>query len=203
VGCGTGAFLAYLNGRVGADSRLEGIELEPERAAESRRRNPDLKVHEGDARSALSEVTRPLDLVTLWDVFEHVSDPRTLLADLAESLSESGVIYLQTINEHSLMPALGRLAYRFSGGLLRYPARRTHEAHHLVFFTRKGLESMAAEAGLRVREVWFDRLARSRMDGNGLVTGMTSALLAFENGLGNGLFINLILERNPDPIART
>lgn len=198
VGCGTGAYLAYLRDRLGDDSRLEGIELDPERAAESRRRNPTLRVHEGDAGAALSQVGRPFDLITLWDVFEHVSSPRELLQRLAESLSDGGVIYLQTIHEHSILPALGRFAYRLSGGRIRYPARRTHEAHHLVFFSRKALDAMAAEAGLRIREVWFDRLARSRMDGNAFVTGATSMLLALENGFGNGLFINLILERDRD-----
>jgi SAM-dependent methyltransferase len=198
VGCGTGAYLAYLNSRVSAESRLEGIELEGERAAETRRRNPSLRVHEGDARTALVRVTRPIDLVTLWDVFEHVVDPRSLLKELAASLSKDGVIYLQTIHEHSILPRLGRLAYRLTAGGLRYPARRTHEAHHLVFFSQTGLETMAACAGLRIREVWFDRLARSRMDGNAFVTGATSTLLALENGLGNGLFINLILERDPN-----
>ncbi len=195
VGCGTGAYLSHLRARLGKDARLEGIELDPERAEESRRCDSSLHIHEGDARGSLAEIDRCFDLVTLWDVFEHVTAPRDLLKDLARKLAPEGVIYLQTIHEHSILPALGRAAYRLSGGRIRYPAQRTHEAHHLVFFTREGIESMADEAGLRVREVWFDRLSRSRMDGPAMVTAATSLLLAAENALGNGLFINLILEQ--------
>jgi hypothetical protein len=37
------------------------------------------------------------------------------------------------------------------------------------------------------------------MDGHPLVTAATSLLLAAENALGNGLFVNLLLE--PAPVA--
>lgn len=199
IGCGTGAYLADLRRRVGRGSRLEGVELEAERAEETRRRNPDLRIHHGDAAATTKDIEGPFDLVTLWDVFEHVQAPRSLLVAMSRLLSDHGLIYLQTIHEYSVLPTLGRLSHRLSGGRIRYPARRTHEAHHLVFFSRRSLDMMAAEAGLRVREVWFDRLARSRMDGSALVTRATSAVLALENAFGNGLFINVILERAPGP----
>ena len=84
------------------------------------------------------------------------------------------------------------------GRRLVYPIRRTHEAHHLVFFSKRGLESAARGAGLRIRELWFDRLLRGRMDGHPVVTAATSALLRMENALGNGLFVNLILEKTEE-----
>ena len=91
------------------------------------------------------------------------------------------------------MPALGRASYRVSFGRLRYPARRTHEPHHLVFFTGRGLERAAECAGLRIREVWYDRLHRGRMDGHPLVTGATSLMLRAEHALGGGLFLTALL----------
>ncbi len=136
-----------------------------------------------------------IDLVTLWDVFEHVTAPTRLLQALARQLAPGGCIYVQTIHEQSLVPAAGRLAYALSAGRVRYPARRTHEPHHLVFFTRAGLEQAAEGAGLRIRELWFDRLHRGRMDGPPLLTALTSAALRAENSLGGGLFVNLLLEK--------
>jgi 2-polyprenyl-3-methyl-5-hydroxy-6-metoxy-1,4-benzoquinol methylase len=200
VGCGTGAYLVDLRSRLGGSSRCEGIELDAERVALARRSNPGARIHEGDVMTALSRTGSPFDLITLWDVFEHLAAPRVVLAELARALAPGGAIYLQTIHENSLLPAFGRWVHRISGGRLLYPARRTHEAHHLVFFSRRALDSMAREAGLRVRAVWFDRLARERMDGHPFVTGAAALLLAAENRLGNGLFINLILERgSSDP----
>lgn len=194
VGCGNGAWLAWLHQRR-PDARCEGIELDPERAERARRANPHARIHRADALAGLDDVSGPFDLVTLWDVFEHVTAPARLLAGLASRLAPGGRLYLQTIHEQSLLPTLGRASYHLSGGRLRHPARRTHEAHHLVFFTRRGLERAAADAGLRVRELWWGRLHRGRMDGHPLLTGATSLLLAAENSLGGGLFVNLLLER--------
>ncbi len=194
VGCGTGAFLAWVS-RTRPGMRCEGIEIDPARAAEARARNPNARIHGGDADTALASTGRPFDLITLWDVFEHVASPTALLTALAENLTPGGVVHIVTIHENSLVPALGRLSYRLSGGRLQYPLRRSHEPHHLVFFTRRGLDTAARRAGLRVRDVWFDRLLRGRMDGPAVVTAATSALLYLENLAGNGLFVNLVLER--------
>jgi len=193
VGCGTGAFLSFI-GRERPDCRREGIEIDSERAQQSRDRNPGVQIHGGDASEALTAASGPFDLITLWDVFEHVPAPTELLERLAKCLTPGGIIHIVTIHEHSLMPMIGRLSYALSGGRLRYPIRRTHEAHHLVFFTQKGLEIAADRAGLQIQHRWFDRLLRGRMDGHPVLTALTALLLRLENALGNGLFVNLILE---------
>ncbi|HVN37377.1 MAG TPA: methyltransferase domain-containing protein [Myxococcota bacterium] len=170
VGCGTGEFLAFLAARDPA-LRREGIELDLERAA--RARDPGARIHTGDAQATLSQVAGPFDPIALRDVFEHVPAPSELLPEL-----------------------VGRLGYRLSGGFLRGPARRTHEAHRAVFFTRASLERAARGAGLRISELWWGRLSRGRMDGAGWLTALTSLALRAENALGGGLFVNLPLERS-------
>jgi 2-polyprenyl-3-methyl-5-hydroxy-6-metoxy-1,4-benzoquinol methylase len=194
VGAGTGEFLAFLAARDPSLRRV-GVELDPARAAAARARDPGARIVTGDALASLSSVEGPFDLITLWDVFEHVPAPARLLAALAARLAPRGVLYVQTIHEHSLVPALGRWSYRLSAGRLRQPVRRTHEAHHAVFFTRESLERAAGAAGLRIQALWFDRLARGRMDGSAWLTSLTSLLLRLENALGGGLFVNLLLER--------
>jgi 2-polyprenyl-3-methyl-5-hydroxy-6-metoxy-1,4-benzoquinol methylase len=193
VGCGTGAFLAYI-GNERPDCHREGIEIDALRAQQSRERNPGVPIHERDASEALAAASGPFDLITLWDVFEHVPAPTELLEQLATCLAPGGYIHIVTIHERSLMPAIGRLSYALSGGRLTYPIRRTHEPHHLTFFTHEGLEIAADRAGLRIRDRWFDRLLRGRMDGHPLVTAATALVLRLENTFGNGLFVNLILE---------
>lgn len=198
VGCGTGAFLGWVAQRLPGSQRT-GIELDPERAALARQRDPDARIHVGGAQEIAARLDGPFDLVTLWDVFEHLQDPVSVLRALGGSLAAGGAIHLQTIHERSLLPALGRASYVASGGRFTRAVRRTHEAHHLVFFTLAGLEVAAARADLRIRARWFGRLARRRMDGAPLVTAVASALLAIENALGNGLFVNLLLERRGAP----
>ena len=194
VGCGNGAFLQFL-GEAAPVARLAGIELDSGRAREARERKPTAEIHESDALAAVAAGADPFDLITLWDVFEHVPDPAALLQSLATRLVPEGRLFLQTIHEDSVVPRLGRLSYRLTGGLLKAIARRTHDAHHLTFFTRPALELMALGAGLEVETLWYDRLARNRMDGSPLVTYPTAALLALENLSGNGLFLNAILRK--------
>jgi 2-polyprenyl-3-methyl-5-hydroxy-6-metoxy-1,4-benzoquinol methylase len=193
VGCGTGAFLRHAGLRFdGAD--LVGIELDAQRVARARAANPKAMIHEGDALEVARRLDGAFDLITLWDVFEHVTAPTSLLSALSRLLAPEGTLYLQTIHEQSLVPAAGRLAYRLSAGRLRFPVRRTHEPHHLVFFSRAGLAHAAERAGLHIRELWFDRLAHSRMDGAPLLTGLAALALRAENAFGGGLFVNLLLE---------
>jgi 2-polyprenyl-3-methyl-5-hydroxy-6-metoxy-1,4-benzoquinol methylase len=195
VGCGTGEYLAFLAAELPA-CRRAAIELDAARAAAARARDPSADIRVGDALASLASLPGRFDLITLWDVFEHVPAPSALLAALADRLAPGGCICLQTIHEHSLAPALGRWSYRLSGGRLRALARRTHEPHHLVFFTRRSLEWSARAARLRVRALWFDRLARGRMDGPALLTALTALALRAENALGGGLFVNLLLARD-------
>src|SRR5262245_19838103 len=74
VGCGTGAFLARLAERF-PGCRRAGIELDGERAARARERDPGAVVHAGDALEVATRLAGPFDLITLWDVFEHLVDP--------------------------------------------------------------------------------------------------------------------------------
>jgi SAM-dependent methyltransferase len=196
VGCGRGDFLRFLGAQHPRFARY-GIELEPERAAAARAADRDAKIQTGEAAAALAELSGCFDLITLWDVFEHLVDPRDVLCALASRLTPGGVVFLQTIHEQSAVPALGRAIHVASGGRICGPARRTHEPHHLVFFSRRGLEELASAAGLRIRALWFDRLAMARMDGSRALAAATAALLAVENALGNGLFVNLLLEKAP------
>src|SRR5262245_35852939 len=94
VGCGPGAFRAWPAKRHPASGRA-GIELDPERAARARARDPGAEIAAGDAEGALARIEGRFDLVTLWDVFEHLADPVACLGALRERLAPEGAIYLQ------------------------------------------------------------------------------------------------------------
>lgn len=200
VGCGNGAYLAWLRAHA-PEARRHGIELDPGRSAEARAADPEATIHEGDALACLDALGDGFDLVTLWDVFEHVHAPGRLLDALASKLAPGGWIFLQTIHEHSAVPAVGRWLHALSGGRLTGPVRRTHDAHHLSFFTLDALDALVEKAGLATRERWWGRLARDRMDGPAWLTAATAAVLRVENALGNGLFVNLLLEPAPPSAA--
>jgi 2-polyprenyl-3-methyl-5-hydroxy-6-metoxy-1,4-benzoquinol methylase len=87
--------------------------------------------------------TGAYDLVTLWDVIEHVPDPKAYIQRTAELLRSGGVISLATPDVDSI-PA--KLAGR------RWVGYKLSE-EHIYYFSIKTLSHMLEEAGFEVLDV--------------------------------------------------
>ena len=97
VGCATGIFLDGMR-RFGWDVR--GVE--PSRvAAEYARRRFGLAVFCGRLEEA-GFADRSFDAITLWDVLEHVHEPRQMLSAIARLLRPGGLLVLSLPNPDSL-----------------------------------------------------------------------------------------------------
>jgi SAM-dependent methyltransferase len=103
VGCSLGFFLVTAQ-KMGFD--VHGIELSKE-SADYASKVQNLKVFHGTLEDA-KYLDGQFDVVTLWDVLEHVPDPRAMLMEINRILSPSGVIVIQSPNMDSLMAAKGR-----------------------------------------------------------------------------------------------
>ena len=84
-----------------------------------------------------SELAGRYQLITLWDVIEHVADPVQLLSRVAGCLSPGGVVAIKT-------PNLDCPEAEIFG-----PYYHSLKREHLVYFTPKSLEQAAHAAGLR------------------------------------------------------
>jgi 2-polyprenyl-3-methyl-5-hydroxy-6-metoxy-1,4-benzoquinol methylase len=82
------------------------------------------------------------DAVTLWDVIEHVEQPRSVMQLVRGWLTPGGIVALNTVNASSLG---ARLAGR------RW--RHLTPPHHLQFFTRRSVMRLLHDAGFRVLHV--------------------------------------------------
>jgi SAM-dependent methyltransferase len=98
VGCGTGAFLAAARERGFAPS---GFDFDPEDIDIARLRHglDDVRVSSWSEYVATS-AERCFDVVTLFEVIEHVEDPRALLRGVGRLLRTGGVLGLSTPNRH-------------------------------------------------------------------------------------------------------
>lgn len=136
VGCAACFFLAEAQ----AHYQVRGVELS---AFSSRfaREQFGLDVVTGTLHDAAFDAAS-FDLVTLWDVIEHVPDPVAVLAEVARVLAPGGRVVLTTGD-------IG-CAYAQARGadwhLMTPP-------FHLYFFSRATLARLAARAGLRVLHV--------------------------------------------------
>lgn len=104
VGCGTGAFLdrARAAGFVPA-----GLDFDRDNVRIARERYALSNVHSG-AIEDLAQTTARFDVVTLFEVIEHVADPMALLACVRRLLSRGGRLALSTPNRDRSLDALRR-----------------------------------------------------------------------------------------------
>ncbi len=119
--------------RAGFDA--EGIELS--RWAVEQARALGLPVHEASIDEWAGRGAR-YDVVTLWDVIEHLADPRRELEACARLLLPGGRLHVSTVDAGSLVArALGE----------RWPWLMDM---HLVYFDRATLPALLRETGFRV-----------------------------------------------------
>jgi SAM-dependent methyltransferase len=133
VGCGTGAFLSVAREAY----RCCGVDVSAEAIAVVLS-IPGVEAHVGDLR-VLGLAADQFDVVTLFDVIEHVPEPAELLLEAQRLVAPGGIIVLTTGDNESL-------ASRLSGRwwhLLTPP-------EHLTFFSRAGLRQMAGRCQLTV-----------------------------------------------------
>lgn len=174
VGCAAGFFLVEAK----AHFQVRGVELS---AFSSRfaREQFGLDVVTGTLHDAAFE-RASFDLVTLWDVIEHVPDPAAVLAEVGRVLAPDGRVVLTT----------GDIGSAYAQGcgvrwhLLTPP-------WHLYFFSRATLATLAARAGLRVV-----RVAARGVAGDDAWSRSRPGIL-WSHLLGRGDIMQVILARAP------
>ncbi|WCL49430.1 class I SAM-dependent methyltransferase [Leptospira sp. GIMC2001] len=96
IGCGLGFFVK----KVGSDRSgwtAIGYEISERAVAFAREKNRMDNVHSGLVQDSGIEKSS-LDIVTLWDVIEHIPKPHSLLDYINSVLKPGGVLFMQTPN---------------------------------------------------------------------------------------------------------
>ena len=101
------------------------------------------------------------DVVTLWDVMEHVDAPRNVMSLVSKWLKPGGLLALNTLNSSSLG---ARLAGRHWRHLL--------PPHHLQFFTKRSLLALLESHGFMVCSVQASGTFMARTDDLKLESGI-------------------------------
>lgn len=136
VGCYTGIF-PLLAQEQGWD--VYGVEPSMWAAGIAAKRLPG-KIHQGYLEQARYPAAS-FDMITSWDVIEHVTDPRGELELMARLLKPGGWLFLSTMaSEALIVKLLGA----------RWP---WYMPMHLFYFTPKTLSEFVKQAGLTPRAV--------------------------------------------------
>lgn len=92
----------------------------------------------------LSKTKKKYDIITAFDVIEHVKDPTNLLKEFKKKLNKGGIILIYTPNKNSL----GFNFLGYNNNLLVPPA-------HLFYFNKTSFNLMTKKAGLRIIRTQF------------------------------------------------
>jgi SAM-dependent methyltransferase len=164
LGCAAGFFL------IGATEHYEATGVEVSAYASRYARDEfGLRVHTGEIFDA-PLADEEFDVVTMWDVVEHLADPTGVLADVARVTRPDGLLVLTTGDVE------GPLAHRDleHWDLMCPPA-------HLLFFSRLTLELLLNSAGFQVERILADGRVSNRPRLSGALMRRTLGAL----GIGN------------------
>ncbi|MCX7676191.1 MAG: class I SAM-dependent methyltransferase [Alteraurantiacibacter sp.] len=143
VGCSSGLFLAEARA---AGFEVAGAELSPETSAFARKHFL-LPVHTGDWRNA-GYADASFDVITLFDVIEHLADPMGELVALHRLLKPGGLLLQSTPDIGGLFP---RLSYKVAHLIDYWP--HPEPPWHLFQFSAHTLAAMTGKAGYHVSRV--------------------------------------------------
>ena len=156
VGCSTGLFLDAAHK---AGWSVKGVEYSAETARISRQ-SYGFDVHTGTLGDANFRGEK-FDVITLWDVLEHVPDPSQTLRDAHSHLADDGLLFIKTPNVVGWFPSLSlRLASKL--GYWGHP----EPPGHLFQFSTHTLSRMLGVTGFDTVESRHGRIPLTYSFGN-------------------------------------
>ena len=176
VGCGNGEFLALARD---AGYRATGIDISAAAVELCQQRGLDVRV--GDLRSRqLFAADERFDLITFWDVVEHLPDPISFLRRAHELLAARGSVLIKT-------PATSRASVRLAAAVPRLAGALLQAPSHVQFFAREHVDVLLRKVGFSEPRRLEARAMRSPARGGRLRRRFTRRLeRAFQRAAGDG-----------------
>lgn len=134
VGCGPGYLLSYLKDN---HVKYKGLELADFLVKICKEKN--LNVEKADLKN---EPDKYYNIITLFDVLEHLTDPVSLFWTLNKKLNSKGFVLAYTPNIHSL-----------SFLLMGEKQNNLYPFQHICFFDEKSLDYLAKKTGFKIYSI--------------------------------------------------
>lgn len=130
-GCADGVFLEFCKTHFGSRTKVYGTDISASMLEQARRNGWNVFLLD-----EIDSLPMRFDLITLWDVIEHVADPGAVIRKLSKLLAPNGRILIQT-------PRFDELGELFG----------EHWAHllpvqHLSVASKKGMQTLIRRMGL-------------------------------------------------------
>ncbi|NQV04725.1 MAG: class I SAM-dependent methyltransferase [Candidatus Omnitrophica bacterium] len=97
------------------------------------------------------------DVVTMWDVLEHIPRPDIQLSKTKKMLKKNGVLIIKVPDIGGIIPQIAILLYKITLGTFRLPVRilfNTYEEYpHLFYFSKTTLFALIKKAGFEIIKI--------------------------------------------------
>ena len=140
LGCGTGDFVAAAARR---EFVAQGVDQDGIAIAAGRRHYHQITLHEANIEAFLRSDRQQYDVITFFEVLEHLENPAGFLAAVRERLRPGGTIGLSVPNNDSPLLAV----YRRLTRVVDVPP------HHLTRWNKQALRSLFAREGFEIVSV--------------------------------------------------
>jgi len=178
LGCAVGVFLSMAKEE---GWEVCGVDISEYAAARARERC-QVEVYAGELAD-INFAEASFDVITMWDVLEHLEHPQKGLTEAHRILKDDGILLLDTPNEGSLTRRVAHLIYRFFGGRIVYPAKSLYHIYHRYYFSENTLGRILDATGFAVIEMIRKPIPREKGRGNTLERAVVSAFAAVEKWL--------------------
>jgi 2-polyprenyl-3-methyl-5-hydroxy-6-metoxy-1,4-benzoquinol methylase len=146
VGAGSGLFL-YIAQEHGFD--VFGTEFSPE-LCERARVKYGIKLDPGPLEQNRNDGF--YDVLTLWDVIEHLQDPKAVVQECYRLLGPNGIVGIDTPCVDGLYDKIAMLVYKLSRGKISTLLDRRLSKAHLQIFSEELLNNLLRETGFAILE---------------------------------------------------
>jgi 2-polyprenyl-3-methyl-5-hydroxy-6-metoxy-1,4-benzoquinol methylase len=140
IGCGGGTFLDVCkqNGW-----QVDGVDPSPS-ASKLILENYNINIHQGDFNNI--KFNKTFDVITLWGVLEHMSDPISTIKKAKELLNEDGLIIFEVPSADCFMSKYLK-KYNFS------PTRYIESGRHNIFFSKEIISQIVDKFKLKIEYI--------------------------------------------------
>ena len=139
IGCSNGSsLLIYKN----LGLKAEGVD--PSEKAVQNGRERGFKIHQGLLNDVAFD-NNSFDVITLYEVIEHVDTPIALLKECYRILRPNGIVLIGTGNTNSWTRQIQNSRWDFFD--------MKHHGGHINFYSTKSIETLASAAGFSVAKV--------------------------------------------------
>jgi len=139
VGCASGQFLSVFTGK--NIPELYGVEASSDLAAEAKKTVKKATIIDRPFEQVVFE-DNYFDIVTLWEVLEHVFDPYMFLLKIVRALKSNGILVMSVPNIEG-----------FDIQILWDKGNAFSAPSHLNYFRRSSINILLERAGLIVEEI--------------------------------------------------